>query len=294
MTKLLNLIGDWNPQLFRELKGRFTRRNMAIAIGASLATQLLLVLSYLGSLPDPIESKYRYSRYCTGNLDTYSPIRECLRSSPVGDWFVNWQLWNFDLFMALSITGIGILLIIGSHLINADLTKEEHRGTLGFVRLSPQPAQKIILGKILGVPSLVYLGIALALPLHFFVGLQAHIAAPWIAMVDFMAIAACFTCFSVAVLWSFIGQEFFGGFQTWLYSGSLGFYLMIMTILCFENNLPSDSPFDWLRVVYPGNIFYYLVQQSSLQDQILNYFHHPIGLKLNFTARPIGRRDCSV
>lgn len=272
MTNLLNLIGDWNPQLFRELKGRFNRRNWAIAVGASLFTQLLLLLSYLGSLPDSLETSYPYSRYCTGNLEEYSVVRECLRSSPAADWLINWQLWNFDLFIALSITGIGILLIIGSHLINADLTKEEHRGTLGFVRLSPQPAQKIILGKILGVPSLIYVGIALALPLHFFVGLQAHIAVPWIAMVDFVAIAACFTCFSVAALWSFIGQEFFGGFQAWLYSGSLGFYLMIMTIVSFENNLPSDTPFDWLRMVYPGNIFYYLVQQNSLADELFNYF----------------------
>jgi len=272
MTNLLNLIGDWNPQLFRELKGRFTRRNLAIAVGASLFTQLLMLLSYLGSLPDPLETHYRHSRYCTGNFEEYSATRECLRSSPAGDFFVNWQLWNFDLFMALSIVGIGILLIIGSHLINADLTKEEHRGTLGFVRLSPQPAQKIILGKILGVPSLIYVGIALALPLHLFVGLQAHIAVPWIAMVDFVAIAACFTCFSVAALWSFIGREFFGGFQAWLYSGGLGFYLMIMTMLSLGNDLPSNSPFDWLRMVYPGNVFYYLVEQNSLADEWLDYF----------------------
>ncbi|MGB2926167.1 MAG: hypothetical protein WBB82_12775 [Limnothrix sp.] len=272
--KLLDTVGNWNPQLFRELKGRFTRRNVAIAVGASLLTQILLIFSYLGGLPEPRQDKYdRFSRYCTGTPDDYMhSSRQCFVDALGIDWQINWQLWHLDLFVGLSIISVGLLLIISSHLINADLTKEEKRGTLGFVRLSPQSAQRIILGKILGVPSLIYLGVGLALPLHFFLGLQANISPAWIAMFDLVAIAASATCFSVAVLWSFIGRDFFAGFQPWIYSGGLGFYLAMMTVLGLENDFPADNSFDWLRMIYPGNIFYYIMSRSSLPTETINYF----------------------
>ncbi|OKH16999.1 hypothetical protein [[Limnothrix rosea] IAM M-220] len=272
MTQLLDHIGDWNPQLFRELKGRFRRRNLAIAIGTSLVAQLLMLLGYLGSLPDPL-LKNTYSRYCTGYNDEYwRSSYECIATTMGDTWDINWQLWNLDLFVCLTIVGMGLLLIVGSHLISADLIKEEKRGTMGFVRLSPQALHRIIIGKILGVPSLVYLGIALALPLHFWAGLQAGIALPWIGMVYLVAIAACIASYSLSTMWSFVGQDFFGGFQAWLYSGALGFYLMIMTIAGLESNLPSNTPFDWLRMFYPGNIFYYLVDGNSLDVEMVHYF----------------------
>ncbi len=272
MTKLLDQIGNWNPQLFRELKGRFRRRNLAIAVGTSLVAQLMLILGYLGSLPDPL-LKNTYSRYCTGYSDEYwRSTYQCIATAAADTWEVNWQLWDFDLFVGLTIVGMGLLLIVGSHLISADLIKEEKRGTMGFVRLSPQALYRIIMGKILGVPSLVYLGVALALPLHILIGLRAGITLPWIGMVYLTAIAACITSYSLATMWSFVGQDFFSGFQAWLYSGALGFYLMIFTLIGLESSFPSNSPFDWLRMFYPGNIFYYLVDSNSLDVEIVHYF----------------------
>ena len=188
-------------------------------------------------------------------------------------WQINWQLWNFDLFIALSIVGMGVLLIIGSHLISADLYKEEKRGTFSFVRLSPQSAFRIILGKILGIPSLLYLGIALTLPFHLIEGLAGGISLPWIAMVDFMAIAAFITSFTLAAMVSFVGREFLGGFQAWLYSSGLCFYLIMMTILSFNGNFPSDTPFDWVHIIYPDNVFYYLVNVNCLSADVIHHFH---------------------
>lgn len=272
MNVLFDALGNWNPQLFRELKGRFNKRNLAIAVGTSLFAQIVMLLGYSGGLPDPLLTQ-QYNRYCTGVNDEYwRSTYECLPNALGNGWVINWQLWNFDLFIGLSILGIGVLLIIGSHLISSDLLKEEKRGTLGFVRLSPQPAIRIILGKLLGVPSLVYLAIALALPLHILVGLRAQISLAWIGMVDLVAIAAAVAFFSVAAFWSFIGQEFFGGFQAWLYSGALTFYLMVMTIIGIESSSPSSSPFEWLRMFYPGNVFYYLVEDSHLPIGMIQYF----------------------
>ncbi|AFY38063.1 hypothetical protein Lepto7376_1729 [[Leptolyngbya] sp. PCC 7376] len=277
MTKLLDQIGNWNPQLFRELKGRFRRRNLAIAVGTSLVAQIMMLLGYSGGLPDPL-LRETYNRYCTGYNDEYwRSTYQCISTAAGDAWQVNWQLWNFDLFVGLSMLGAVVLLVIGSHLISADLIKEEKRGTLGFVRLSPQALHRIIIGKILGVPSLIYLGIALALPLHLWVGLQAGITLPWIGMVDLVIIGACIASYSLATLISFVGQDFFGGFQSWLYSGSLGFYLMVTSIMGFDSNFPVNNSFDWLRLFYPGNIFYYIVDSNSLEPEVIHYFE-PSGL----------------
>ena len=65
-------------------------------------------------------------------------------------------------------------LILGSvYLIIADLVQEEKRGTFNFIRLSPQSAYRIFVGKILGVPILVYVATVLMLPLHLYLGCGA-------------------------------------------------------------------------------------------------------------------------
>ena len=42
MLNLIDKIGDWNPQLFRELKGRLKNSYVAIALFISLAPQILI------------------------------------------------------------------------------------------------------------------------------------------------------------------------------------------------------------------------------------------------------------
>lgn len=272
MHKLLDRIGDWNPQLFRELKGRFNLRNGAIAVGGSVCFQLFLLLIYGGRLPNSIDV-HQYNRYCNGSIDEYlRSTHQCIPNA-LGDGFqVNWQLWHFDFFVGLSLLGMLGLLLIGSHLIGTDLVQEEKRGTLGFVRLSPQSVRAVIVGKMLGVPSLLYLGMVVALPLQWWLGFRAGIAGHWMLMVDLMAIAASVGFFPLAAMWSLVGNDFFAGFQAWLYSAALGFYLMLLTIMTLDSNLPSNSPFDWLRMFYPGNIFYYLVNDSGLGVDQLNYW----------------------
>jgi hypothetical protein len=58
----LDRIGDWNPQVFREIKGRLNVRNIAIAVASSLLGQLLLFLSWLNQLPH--YPYYQEQPYC--------------------------------------------------------------------------------------------------------------------------------------------------------------------------------------------------------------------------------------
>ena len=53
MLKLdwLDPLGDWNPQLLRELKGRLKPRNLILAGVLSLLGQFLLFMSFLVRIP---------------------------------------------------------------------------------------------------------------------------------------------------------------------------------------------------------------------------------------------------
>lgn len=56
----IDQIGDWNPQLLRELKGRLKPRNVIIAVVVSLVAQFLLFVSFVNQL----NSIYIDSQYC--------------------------------------------------------------------------------------------------------------------------------------------------------------------------------------------------------------------------------------
>jgi hypothetical protein len=48
---LVNQVGERNPQLFREIKGRLKPRNILIAVTLSLLGQLLVLMSFSAQLP---------------------------------------------------------------------------------------------------------------------------------------------------------------------------------------------------------------------------------------------------
>jgi len=138
---ILDKIGDWNPQLYRELKGRFKLRNVGITI--AIAAFLEGTISF----------------FCSQN--SYSSLH------------VQWEAFFFAFNWILPLC----LWVSGVYLIVSDIGKEKSRETLEFIRLSPQTSQSLLLGKLLGVPNLIYLGILACLPLHFFAGLQADFPA---------------------------------------------------------------------------------------------------------------------
>jgi hypothetical protein len=239
---IVDRFGDANPQLFRELKERLTLRNLGIAIVASLLVQGLTLLYFNGQVPvamsasallelngqspvavpeavsienvdsvdRPIEEHYdlstnddTYSKYCQSSPKA-ARIDRC-RLDSTGNFQINWQIWRSNVFNCLSwILSIG--LILGSvYLLVADLVREEKRGTLNFLRLSPQSAQKIFIGKILGVPILVYLAAALMLPLHASLGLSIGSSVP-VLMSWYVTIVATWWLFaSTAVLYTILG-----------------------------------------------------------------------------------------
>jgi len=177
MMKLdwLDPVGDWNPQLLRELKGRLKPRNLIISGAISLLGQFVLFMSFWVQIPQISADGFPANdTYCAGS-SVYSFEHKCVADA-AGNLVVDWQRWSLDLFVALSLIGIFGLLVAGTYLLINDLAQEERRGTLNFIRLSPQSAQSILLGKILGVPILLYLIALSAVPLHLWSGIAAGIS----------------------------------------------------------------------------------------------------------------------
>lgn len=153
-------LANWNPQFFREIKGRLKPRNLAVTVLASLGMQALLIAYFCMALPG---NQTDYNYYCTG--ETSYALSRCLQDAS-GNVIINWTLWWGQIYQVLSLTLPFIVLIAGVYMLISDLSKETRRGTLNFIRLSPQHSQDVLLGKLLGVPIVPFLAVALAVPLH--------------------------------------------------------------------------------------------------------------------------------
>ncbi|KAF3888342.1 MULTISPECIES: FlxA-like family protein [Nostocales] len=327
MNDLISKLGDWNPQFFREIKGRLKGFNIAIAVGISLLGQIVLFLYQLRELPNDlysqegqycflrpevlekrrilgqqIENLYRQiSKYSSNNPSGKSKIAELqlqidrlqqqvteLSSQycPIDQ--LNMQMWWRDhwqyIFSTLTIVFIFTLLVAGTYLLIDNLAKEERRGTLNFIRLSPQPATSVLIGKMLGVPILVYLFIIAALPFHLFAGRGANIATSHIFSFWIVTTACCIFFYNAALLFG-LYCRWFSGFQPWLGSGAVLLFLIItMQSIWASPYVRSStiwfqlfSPLDITAYLFP-NLFLHRYQWKLLEN--LQFFYLPVGNSL--------------
>jgi hypothetical protein len=263
---LLVRLLDSNPQLFRELRGKLKTRNIVIAAAIAVMTQFMAVILLLGQLPDAKLPGDQCGRYGTTLIyqENMRGDQVCYAQNATGDWVINWQLWWLDLFIILSLISIVALLVGGTYLLIADLVKEEERGTLNFIRLTPQSASSVLLGKILGVPILLYTAIALLFPLHLVAGLQSQIPLNLILAFYLTVAASCAFYYSLALLWSLFDVGV-SSLKSWLASGVIGFFLLFLTPLLFGSNLTFDHFLACTFVFHPGIILSYLVDASHLR-----------------------------
>ncbi len=171
VDRLVDRAGEWNAQLFRELKGRATPKNILLATILSVGGQIMLLLTFVSQLPTSGAGRGMQS-YCV--LETIKEVnssgdfydRPVCQIDIFGQVRIDWPHWWADILAALS-WAIPLLLMTGGvYLLANDLRQESRRGTLNFLRLSPQSASEIFAGKLLGVPVLVYCAVIVAFPLH--------------------------------------------------------------------------------------------------------------------------------
>ncbi len=289
MAHLLNQVSEWNPQFFRELKGRLNPRNFALAGGVSLLAQLVVYISFLSNEPGKsilkISSRYCHLRpqyleyekqYSQINNQLYNAGSsgkdvgllevqlEKLRTQMNADCppdAINLQLWGqeywTDIFVWLSLIGFLTLLVVGTYMLINDLATEERRGTLNFIRLSPQSYKSIFLGKVFGVPILLYLAVLFLLPYHFVAGISANISVLEIISLYGLVIGSCAFFYSFALLLGLVSSGL-GGFQAWLGSGA------VLAVLSIANNKPiMQDGTDWLNFFSPSVILRYLINSPD-------------------------------
>ncbi len=120
LKPIFDRIGDINPQLMRELRGRLTANSVLWILSLSIVLQIFLV------------------------------------GYNITDWLPVLQQWS---------------IVLGCYQLIRNWSAEEDQGTFNPIRLSPQSAGQIIWGKLLGVPSLVYLFNLSCLPLYLIANL---------------------------------------------------------------------------------------------------------------------------
>ncbi len=263
----IETLGDLNPQLMREMQGRLKLRNVLITLLCSLMAQGCFLFW-----------KYRSLRLALGTCKEASGLKgqECVQ---VGTHYfqVNWQTWWLDVFSWGSYWLLLILVVGGSFMLMSDLSKEERRGTLTFISLSPQSARTILMGKLLGVPILVFLAVAIALPLHYASGFSAQIPALKIVCFDVLGLGACSFFYSLALLIGLVGH-WLNGFQAWLGSAVMFGFLQLL-----NNFQISESAIDWLYAFTPMALLPY-VTGTNIPD----FPHHIDLLDWHWFRIPIG------
>lgn len=242
----IETLGDWNPQLMREIQGRLKLRSVLLTVFLSLIAQGLFLFW-----------QYRTLDYRWGNCQT-AEYREtgldCFQVSKEQYLLVNWQGWWLQVFSWSCIFLMFGLIVGGTFLLISDLSKEDRQGTLTFISLSPQTARTILLGKMLGAPFLIYLAVLLALPLHYLTGLAAEISVIRILGFDVLLLASCCFYYSLALLLG-LASNWLNGFQAWISSAGI----LLLLLLLSQNALTSSS-IDWLYTLSPSAVLPYLYE----------------------------------
>jgi hypothetical protein len=277
MQHLISQIGEFNPQLFREIKGRLKIRNILLAVTTSFLAQFLILMYFQTKLPSKFIPKPITNQYCTGQYQ-YS-FNQCIFDN-YGDVIINWQLWYQDVFQALSLIIIFALLVGGSYLLINDLATETRRDTLNFIRLTPQPSANIVFGKILGVPILLYIVILLTIPFHFWLGWNAKIPVHHIVFFDLIILSSSIFYYSGALLFGFVAS-WLNGVQAWLGSAFvLIFLLLSQEMLKHESEV--SNPLVIFKLITPQ----YFIPNYDINFQFANFhwFILPLGNSYGMTA----------
>nr|MCU0571056.1 hypothetical protein [Oculatellaceae cyanobacterium Prado106] len=293
--KLLNWLGELNPQLLRELKGRLKPWNVMGAIALSLIGQFLFVMNQYSRLPSV---QYSYTSdlqnithwLCTGTVSTYSKEEFSCVIDAFGSIQINWTLWWQETFVNLSSAGVFVLMVLGTYMLVSNLGQEERRGTFNFIRLSPHPDRKILLGKLLGVPVLLYLALAIAVPLHLWAAVQGQIPLVNVISVYGTLLTGWFFFYSAALLWSLVTLPL-GNFQTWVGTG-----LLLFTFTHLTSGYEANNLIQWLSAFDPTSVLLHIertVPRTWQTDQLkmlasLEWFHLPYRSSSLSTALFVG------
>jgi len=280
----LSSLSKVNPQLAQEIKIRIKLKSCLALVFTAFAWQFALVILALGKLPDisknidpPFAEPEQFSRYCTGATGKLLPNQQqllCIQDLN-NHWLINWQLFWFDIFAIISGVSIALLIGFGTYLIVDNLRRERQQGTLNLINLAPQPAIQFFLGKVLGVPILLFGFLAVGLPLHFIAGLQARIPLSLIIAFYLAIIASCafFYSFGLFVVYQPTSKNsIIKDNRVAIITIAITCFILLTT--CLNHNINHHNfgnVGDWLLLGNPLNLIHYLGQITALPVHYFSY-----------------------
>jgi hypothetical protein len=262
----IDRLGDWNPQLLRELKGRLQWRSVLLTVALVAILQVLFMMSFAQRLPSQPDV---YSYYCVnGNFQMNGILCK-----------TDWARWWRDIFNTLNWAIAFLVYLSGVYFLTTDINQEEQRGTMNFLRLSPRSSQTILLGKLLGVPSLSYLILILFIPFHLFVGIMMKIPLSF-----FMSYYGSFLLYGAVFLMTSLLIGFSGrngsmkGSSTAVSGGVLLSILLILVLIptCWSwNFLTIWNPYQLLLSdsLSPNNVYWFrqLITQNAIVSHLFTW-----------------------
>jgi len=87
----LDKLGDWNPQLLREIKGRLSWRSVLLTMALVTIVQILLMMNYIQQIPTEATFQFN-SNYCIGSATRYDSVSTWANCGGV-----NWRRWWRDI-----------------------------------------------------------------------------------------------------------------------------------------------------------------------------------------------------
>jgi len=189
-----------------------------------------------------IESLPLQGRYCRINfvktpLITLSSFCE---TTPDKQYYrVDWQPWCQDIFTVLTWIITFSAMVGGTFLLADNIAQEKHQGTFNFLRLSPRSAFTLLIGKLIGVPILLYLAIVVLLPLYGSAGIIAGYSPVRLAALSMTLISQTLIFYLLALLVSIcITQALASALLPWLLAAGVGLFQWIMHNVHLDIDFP--------------------------------------------------------
>ncbi len=252
-------IGEFNPQLMRELKSRLSWRNLGITVFLSILVQGMILIGQYAKLPvlQGVNSRhYSNTEYCFAL--PYKPgianVGNC-KLDAFNNLLINWPKWWGDTSLGISAVMFMGLFAGGVYLLASNISQEERRGTLDFIRLTPQRVGSIMGGKLAGVPILVYLATALALPLQIHAVHEAQLARINVLSWDLLMVSMGILLYLAAILTTMWFKA-----QSILLAGltlCLGYPLIYMSLMWYGKG--KNEGIYWYGLDLGNQVFAYLL-----------------------------------
>ncbi len=222
LAKFTERIGDWNPQLLREINGKFTNTSITVILVAASLVQALTVLWLFSG---KVEDERFYSGFHA----------------------LNWLLPT-------------IAIVGGIYALITDINHERKSGTFEFIRSSPQSGKSIFHGKLLGVPSLVYLAILSFVPLHLSlalaIGANLGLMLAWYVTIGVFGYF-CTIVTSLYILYGGNRAILFAALTSWPIISAIGVYDRYLTAAIGKQSWMTIDPpaYTWFYLPISNNIW---------------------------------------